>query len=144
MTVNKIHKEIDSFIIDTIKKFQYLNLSTSIMSLNHVINNKKLKRRILKNNEILIIEDEVKSLLSLKPKFKVVVKKHNSGIVTLELEKRQKRGYHVILEKSITINPLNKVYRHIGIDRNTEMTPILEKDYDEFIESFMPDNRYHG
>ena len=94
--------------------------------------------------KILIIEDEVKSLLSLKPKFKVVVKKHNSGIVTLELEKRQKRGYHVILEKSITINPLNKVYRHIGIDRNTEMTPILEKDYDEFIESFMPDNRYHG
>jgi hypothetical protein len=143
MTVNKIQKEIDSFIIDTIKKFQYLNLSTSIMSLNHVINNKKLKRKILKNNEILIIEDEIKSLLSLKPKFKVVVKKHNVGIVTLELEKRQKRGYHVILEKSIKINPLNKVYRHIGIDRNSEMTPILEKDYDEFIDSFTPNNRYH-
>lgn len=143
MAVNKIQKEIDSFIIDTIKKFQYLNLSTSIMSLNHVINNKKLKRKILKNNEILIIEDEIKSLLSLKPKFKVVVKKHNAGIVTLELEKRQKRGYHVILEKSIKINPLNKVYRHIGIDRNSEMTPILEKDYDEFIDSFTPNNRYH-
>jgi hypothetical protein len=131
---SKLHNDIEFFIFDTYKKFNHLNINSNILSLAHVLNNHQVKKTVLKDkNKVIFFNNKYKGYLKLKPHFKIVVK-NKDGIIALELERKQKKGYKVLLKKSIHINPLNDFFKHIGIEENTEIKPLLEKEYDTFID----------
>lgn len=133
---SKLHNEIELFIIDTYKKFNHLNINNNIISLAHILNQHQTKKIVLKDkNKVLFFNDKYKGYVNLKPNFKIMVKNKN-GLVVLELEKKERKGYKILLKKSIHINPLNKFFKHTGIQEYTEIKPLLETEYNSFIDDF--------
>ena len=81
------------------------------------------------------MDKKYKGHIYIKPKFKIEIK-NKDGIYTFELEKKQNKGYKIILEKRIKINILNGVMKYTGFIKNIENEVILEKEYDSFIDEF--------
>lgn len=133
---SKLHNEIELFIIDTYRKFNHLNINNNIISLAHILNQHQTKKIVLKDkNKVLFFNDAYKGYVHLKPNFKIMVK-NKDGLVILELEKKEKKGYKILLKKSIHINPLNNFFKHTGIHEYAETKPLLETEYNNFIDEF--------
>ena len=133
---SKLHNEIELFIIDTYKKFNHLRINDNIISLAHILNQHQTKKIVLKDkNKVLFFNDKYKGYVNLKPNFKIMVKNKN-GLVVLELEKKERNGYKILLKKSIHINPLNNFFKHTGIQEYTQTKALLETEYNSFIDEF--------
>ena len=68
--------------------------------------------------------------------------KNDNGIYTFELEKKQRRGYKVIIEKKIKVNILKGAMQYAGFIKNIEKEVVLEKEYNTFVDDFS--NKIYG
>ena len=130
-----LNYNLESFIIKTAKKYEYLDIHPHILNLHRIINNPKSQKIVSTKDKYTILGDKYKGYIHIKPKFKIEIK-NKDGIYTLELEKKQNKGYKIILEKKIRINILNGVMKYTSFIKNIENEVILEKEYNTFIDEF--------
>lgn len=132
---SNLNYNLESFIIKTAKQYEHLKLHDHILNFHQIINNPKSKKIVNTKNKYVILDKKYKGHIYIKPKFKIEIK-NKDGIYTFELEKKQNKGYKIILEKRIKINILNGVMKYTGFIKNIENEVILEKEYDSFIDEF--------
>ena len=142
------YNKLELFIIDTSKKFESQNLSNEILNLRHMLVNpkqsmlvKKKTQNGLHSDKILFFNKPYKGYIHLIPKFTIEIKNDN-GIYTFELEKKQRRGYKVIIEKKIKVNILKGAMQYAGFIKNIEKEVVLEKEYNTFVDDFS--NKIYG
>ena len=126
---------LESFIIKTAKKYEHLDIHNHILSFHHIINNPKSQKIVTTKDKYVLLNDKYKGYVHIKPKFKIEIR-NDEGIYTLELEKKQNKGYKVIIEKKIKINILKGIMKYTGFIKNIEQDVILEKEYDTFVDEF--------
>ncbi len=129
----KFQNEVESFLVSSTKKFKHLDMNSNILMLNNILNNRYSQKKIIRKDHIFFLDKLYKAYMNLYPNLKIILK-NKKGIITFEIEKKQRSGYHILLEKKIKITPLENFFRHIGTDTLSEISQIKNKDFEYYID----------
>ena len=138
---NSVKSSTEQFIIKSAKKFEHVNLHNNILNFRYLLSTpqKNIKNITqishgINKNKTVFFREPFKGYISMVPSLRFVIK-DKDGIFTLEIERKMKSGYKVLLEKRLKINVLSGINKYAGYLKNIENNMFLEKEYNEFVDN---------